>query len=186
MVKTVILLRHGKVDIETKERIDSLAMQEWVKEYDESPLAVDSLPSQKSIEYLHSADYVFSSQLRRTHDSAKVLGVQVNEQNSLFNEADIPIAKIPFFKFCPKTWLIILRLLLLFKVGRTNSSFKASKKRAQKATEHLLLESRAYEKIALIGHGGLNWLISEELKKRGWKPLFPPSNKNWGLRVYTI
>lgn len=186
MPKTIILLRHGKVDIDTKTKIDSLAMQAWVKEYDKSPLAQDSLPTQQSMDYIHSADYIFSSELKRALESAKVLGVEVNECNALFNEADIPTAKIPFFKFRPKMWLIILRLLLLFKIGRTNSSFKASKKRALEATDYLVTQTQAYEKVALIGHGGLNWLIAQELKQRGWKALVSPSNKNWGLRVYTI
>jgi broad specificity phosphatase PhoE len=186
MSKTIILMRHGKVDIDTRARIDALSMKEWVKRYDSSPLNIESRPSQRSIESVCSSEYIFSSQLRRTHDSAKILGVFIDEEDALFNEADIPTVEIPFLKIRPKTWLIILRLLLILRMGKTNSSFQMSKKRAYLAALKLIEKSKEYEKIALIGHGGLNWLIGQVLTENGWRLLSPTSNKNWGLRIYTI
>jgi len=186
MPKTIILMRHGKVDINTEVSIDSLAMQAWVEEYDKAPLSKESLPSQKSIDSVHSAKYVVSSELKRANESANVLKVQVDEYNALFNEADIPAVKIPFLKFRPKIWLIILRFLLLFRLGKMNDSFQLSQKRAKKSAESLVKQAEVSERVALIGHGGMNWLISQELLKRGWKPLGSASHKNWGLRIYTI
>jgi len=186
MSKTIILLRHGKVDMDTEVRIDSLALQAWVEEYDKASLSKESLPSQESIEAVHSAKYVFSSALKRANESAKLLKIQVNESNVLFNEADIPAVKVPFLKLRPKVWLIILRFLLLFRLGKMNDSFQLSQKRAKKAAESLTKQAEVSERVALIGHGGMNWLISKELLKRGWKPLGAASHKNWGLSVYTI
>lgn len=186
MRRTIILIRHGKVDIDTKTTINSLAMREWVKEYDLAPLLNKNTPSKKTLEALEGVEYVFSSRLRRSLDSAEVFGLRVDEENSLFNEAEIPPAQIPFFKFRPKVWLIVLRLLLLLKIGQKNSSFQASKKRATKATEYILKYSTEYNKMVLVGHGGLNWLIGKELEKRGWKPRTKPSTKNWSANLYTL
>jgi len=186
MSKTIILLRHGKVDMDTEVRIDSLALQAWVEEYDKAPLCKESLPSQESIEAVHSGKYVFSSALKRANESAKILKIQVNESDALFNEADIPAVKIPFLKLRPKVWLIILRFLLLFRLGKMNDSFQLSQKRAKKAAESLVKQAEVSQRVALIGHGGMNWLISKELLKLGWRPLGSASHKNWGLRIYTI
>lgn len=186
MSKTIILLRHGKVDMDTEVRIDSLALQAWVEEYDKAPLCKESLPSQESIDAVHSGKYVFSSALKRANESAKILKVQVNESDALFNEADIPAVKIPFLKLRPKVWLIILRFLLLFRLGKMNDSFQLSQKRAKKAAESLAKQAEVSQRVVLIGHGGMNWLISKELLKRGWKPRGSASHKNWGLSVYTI
>lgn len=184
MSRTIVLVRHGKVDLDTKTRIYSNAMQEWVKMYDIAPLCEESKPPDKTHRLVEGANYVISSKLPRSIISAQILGLNVNEQNLLFNELEIPPVKIPFLKFRPKVWLIILRVLVVLRLGESHHAFQASKQRAKKAARYLIEQSDKHEKVVLIGHGGLNWLITKALEQEGWKALLPISHENWGLSVY--
>ena len=128
-MKQIILVRHAKVDIDNTKKIDSLALQEWINEYDTAPIESESLPTEKTITLSQNADIVVTSILRRAIDSARVLGVEVHAQNPLFNEAAIPEIVIPYLKLKPKSWLVVLRLMLLFGLGKKRDitqSFKGT------------------------------------------------------------
>ena len=129
-MKQIILIRHAKVDIDNSQKIDSLALKNWVKAYDMANIHVDSLPTQETRNIAKYADVLVTSSLKRAVDSAKVLGVETFERNALFNEALIPEIHIPFFKQKPKNWLVILRVMLLFGMGKKDASLKASKRQA--------------------------------------------------------
>jgi len=173
-----------KVDVDNTKKIDSISFKKWVNDYDIAPIDPKSLPTNETIHVAKSADIVLTSTLRRTIDSADILGVEVLEQNSLFNEAGIPEVNIPFIKLKPKSWLMILRLMLLLGLGKKDTSLKASKAQASNAAKRLLELSLEYEHIALVGHGGMNWLLGKELKKAGWKLEGKTSHDNWGMTVF--
>jgi hypothetical protein len=100
-MKQIILIRHAKVDIDHSEKINADSLKIWVELYDTANIVTDSLPAQETINVAKSADVLITSSLKRSIDSAKVLGVDIYESNAVFNEALIPDAKIPFLKFKP-------------------------------------------------------------------------------------
>jgi len=161
-MKQITLIRHAKVDIDNAKKIDSLSLQKWVGEYDTAPIVHENMPSTETIALAKNADVVLTSTLRRAIDSAKVLGVEVDEQNKLFNEASIPKIHIPYVKLKPKSWLVILRLMLLLGLGKKETSLKASKTQAKKAAVRLEELSQEYDNVLLVGHGGMNWLIGKQ------------------------
>jgi len=185
MNRQITLIRHAQVDIDNSQKIDSSSLQKWVEAYDTAPIHIESLPSRETIVLVQSADVVVTSTLRRASDSAKVLGVDVYEKNELFNEADIPKVNIPYLKLKPKSWLVILRLMLLLGIGKKDASLKASKAQAKKAAQRLLEFSAEHEHVVLVGHGGMNWLIRQVLVKEGWKLEGKGSHENWGTTVLT-
>lgn len=182
-MKQIIFIRHAKVDINNSEKIGSLSLEKWVNDYDTAPIDKEKKPPTETIGFAKKADVVVSSTLRRAIDSAAELGVEIHEQNSLFNEAGIPEVNIPFLKLKPKAWLVILRTMLLFGLGKNDTSLKASKAQAKSAMLRLLALSVEYESVVLVGHGGMNWLIRKALIKEGWVLDGKASNKNWGLTV---
>jgi len=184
-MKQIILIRHAQVNIDNSQKIDAHSLREWVETYDTAPIHHKSLPSKETISLVQSADVVVTSTLSRTSDSAKVLGVKVYEQNRLFNEADIPNVNIPYVKFKPKTWLVILRLMLLLGLGKKDVSLKTSKAQAKKAAKRLINLSEEYDKVVLVGHGGMNWLIRQVLVKEGCVLEGKGSHENWGATVLT-
>jgi broad specificity phosphatase PhoE len=185
-MKQIILIRHGEVDIEYSRKIDSLELQEWVKRYDNSTVKPTSLPSEQTKIDAQDADIVLTSILRRAIDSAKVLGVEVAEENPIFNEAAIPEVNIPFFTLRPRNWLFILRLLLVAGLGKKERSLKASQMRAQKASAYLIEHTKHYNCVALVGHGGMNWLIRKALLNQGWVLKKSPSNRHWGVTLLEL
>jgi len=182
-VKQITLIRHAKVDIGNSEKINAHALQKWVEAYDVAPIHTESLPSQETIALAQSADIVLTSTLSRAINSAKVLGVKVYEQSNLFNEAAIPKINIPFLKLKPKTWLIVLRGLLLFGLGKKDASLKVSKMQANEAAKRLITFSRKHDHVVLVGHGGMNWLLGKELLKEGWALEGKGSHEHWGVTV---
>ena len=183
-MKQIILIRHAKVDIDNTKKIDSLSLQKWVELYDSAPIVSESLPTKDTITLAENADVVVTSTLRRAIDSAKVLGVEVHTQNALFNEAAIPEIVIPYLTLKPKSWLVILRLMLLLGLGKKETSLKASKVQAKKAAMQLETLIKEHDKVALVGHGGMNWLIGKVLVKKGWELEGKISHENWGSVVY--
>ena len=182
-MKQIILIRHAKVDIDNTKKIDSLSLQKWVELYDSAPIASESLPTEDTITLVQNTDVVVTSTLRRAIDSAKVLGVEVHTQNALFNEATIPEIVIPYLKLKPKSWLVILRLMLLLGLGKKETSLKASKVQAKKAAMQLETLIKEHDKVALVGHGGMNWLIGKVLIQKGWQLDNKVSHENWGVTI---
>ena len=185
-MKQIILIRHAKVDIDNSKKIDSRSLKKWVYAYDTAPIHTDSQPANETLELVQNVDVVLTSTLRRTIDSAQVLGLEVHEQNSLFNEAGIPEVNVPFVKLKPKNWLVILRVLLLLGLGKKDTSLKVSKSQAIKASQKLVVYSKEHDSVVLVGHGGMNWLIRKVLMQEGWVLDGKPSNTNWGVTVLQI
>ncbi|MBA1419943.1 MAG: hypothetical protein FAF03_03535 [Epsilonproteobacteria bacterium] len=184
-MKQIILIRHAKVDIDNAKKIDSLSLQKWVDEYDTASIVHENMPSTETIAFAQKVDVVVSSTLRRAIDSAKILGVEVDEQNKLFNEAIIPKVNIPYVKLKPKSWLVILRLMLLLGLGKKETSLKASKAQAKKAAIRLEELSQGYDDVLLVGHAGMNWMIGKELGKEGWVLDTKTGHGNWGMSLFT-
>ncbi len=180
------LVRHAKVDLESTQKINASALHKWVQAYNNAPIQNMILPPEETLRSVQSTEFIVTSSLRRTHDTADLLGVKIDEQNPLFDEAGLPSIDIPLLKLRPKAWLVLLRMLLIFGIGKNDHSLKASKKQAQKATEHLLSLTQTYDHITLIGHGGMNYLIGKALQKRGWRREGKLSHKNLGVTRYVL
>jgi len=185
-MKQITLIRHAKVDSDNSQKIDALSLQKWVDEYDIAPIHSDSLPSKETVALAENADVLVTSTLSRAIDSARVLGVEVYEQNILFNEADIPQVNIPFLKLKPKSWLVILRVMLLLGLGKKDVSLKASKLKAKEASKRLVELSKEHKHVVLVGHGGMNWLMGKVLVREGWVLEGKGSHENWGVSVLTL
>lgn len=183
-MKQIILIRHAKVIVNEKQKIHAKELIQWVKEYDQAPID-DTKPSHLLYKIVQDTDIVLTSDLKRSIESAKLLGVIPHETNALFNEAGIPDAYLFPFKLRPKTWLFILRSLLLFGFGNKDHSLQASKIQAQKAADYLIEYSQIHNHVTLIGHGGMNWLIHKALIQAGWILTQKPSHQNWGITLLT-
>ena len=179
-MKKITLIRHAKVDIQNAPRIYAQALSTWVNSYDTAEICSKSHPSQAVIHHAKDADIVLCSSLKRSHDSAMVLGVAVHEHNSLFDEVPIPHLQVSMVKLKPKTWLVILRLLLSTRLSIGGHSLQNVTKKAKKTASYLAQLSTYHDNIALVGHGGMNWLTHKALLQQGWKLEGKVSHKNWG------
>jgi len=180
----IILIRHARVLIEDSAKISASQMQTWVDSYNVSPIDT-ALPKSEVVTLIKDADVVIVSSLSRTRDSLKVIDIVPMEQNSLFDELDLPKTKGEFLKLRPRFWLIMLRIMMLLGIGKHNHTFKDAKQRAKEASEYLAKLSKKHDTIALMGHGGMNWLIGKKLDSCGWSCVQKSDgNKNWSYKVY--
>ncbi len=180
-MKQIILIRHAKVDTEHTPALSARELQAWVAYYDHAGIDPDSLPSQEAIDAATNADILLCSTLRRTADSAALLGVVPDEKHAVFNELPLPDIQIPLLKFKAKTWLFILRVLMLSRIPLLKFSWKDAQTQAEKAAESLVSYTEKHHTVTLIGHGGMHWMTQKILRKQGWKLIGSPSHENWGI-----
>ena len=184
-MQKIILIRHAKVLIDSNTKIYAKDMQEWIKSYNQANIDT-TMPSKEVIELIESANFFVSSTLKRSINSLKLLGKEPNLSSPLFNEADIPPTHGKIIKAKPKHWLMFLRVLMLLGIGKGNTSFKRSKQRAKEASNLLIELAKKHKNIALLGHGGINFLIGKELESKGFKCVKKGGgNSNWSYRVYS-
>ncbi|HIQ27192.1 MAG TPA: hypothetical protein EYH42_01660 [Sulfurovum sp.] len=182
----IILIRHAKVLLESKEKISASQMNIWVEKYNNAPIDT-TLPSKEVIQRINDAHFVLASSLSRTVDSLEVIGVEPIEENSLFDEIDLPKTQGFLLKLSPKMWLVLLRLMMLVGFGKKSKVYTEAKHRAKRASDHLIHLANKHESIALMGHGGMHWLLSRELERLGWECIeHSNGSKNWGFKVYHI
>jgi len=180
----IILIRHAKVLLDNTQKKTASQMNTWVEAYNHAPIDI-TLPSKEVVSHIKCADMVLASTLSRTSDSLVVIGVEPTEKNSLFDEIDLPEAKGTWVKLSAKTWLVLLRLMMLAGFGKKSKVYTEAKQRAKRASEYLVELAKKHESVALMGHGGMHWLVSKELERRGWECVEQSGgSKNWGFKVY--
>ena len=180
----LILIRHAKVLLDTTQKISSSQMNTWVEAYNKAPIDT-TLPSKEVIEHIKGANIVLASILSRTADSLALIGVEPREKIPLFNEIDLPKAKGTWLKLSAKTWLIILRLVMLLGFGKKSKVYQEAQQKAKLASKYLIVLAKEHERVALMGHGGMHWLVGKELNALGWKCVEQGGgSKNWGYKVY--
>ena len=176
----IVIVRHAKVKIESIGALDASAMNRWLEAYDAAEIET-VLPEEESMKHLvEESRFLVCSQLPRTSASLKVLGKSADLHDAVFDEIEIPFVTIPWLRLSPKLWLTMIRLLSLAGVGRYGRSLQQSRVRAERATERLIALAEEHERVLLLGHGAMNWLIVKVLKQRGWGEVQKLSLKNWG------
>jgi len=185
-IKEIILIGHAKVGLSDNMKIDSSKVNYWVDRYNFSSLSFTSKPSKETCYIVNKADYLCTSTLLRTINSAKYFEKEVDENNELFNEVGMPSIYIPWLKFKVKNWLIILKLLLFAGKGKGKDALKVSKFRAKKATLNLLKLSEEHNRVVLIGHTGMNNLIYKVLLRQGWELISKTPSDDWGTYRFQV
>jgi len=159
-------------------------MNTWVEAYNHAPIDT-TLPSKEVIRHIKEANILLASSLSRTSDSLAVIDVAPTEKNILFDEIALPEVKGTWLKLSAKTWLVLLRLMMLAGFGKKSKVYTEAKQRAKEASEYLIHLANKHERVALMGHGGMHWLVGKELQRLGWKCVKQGGgSKNWGYKVY--
>ncbi|QEY14710.1 phosphoglycerate mutase family protein [Cellvibrio sp. KY-GH-1] len=180
----VILMRHGKPSLPAQNSVTSEEFKNWIEAYNSAELCKNLTPELKSLEIAKSSSVVICSSLKRSLNSASVLGV--NEISSIeyhLREMEMPWGKITNIKLKPEYWAVIFRILWFLGYSKNSESFKEAKLRAAHAA--LLLESYAKENgsVLFIGHGMLNRFIAKYLVAKGWKITKKVGSNYWEFGV---
>jgi broad specificity phosphatase PhoE len=181
----IILLRHGKPNTPPLKKVSSAEFLEWVEEYNKSGLCQTSEPPAQVLEYIKECKAIVCSDLPRSVESAKALGVgDITLSDALFNEAGMPASNWRILKLSPKVWAVMYRVLWLMGYSNNSESFKEAKARAVLAVNKLTEMAHEHESVLFVGHGVYNRILANELRRSGWSGPKNPGSKHWSIGVY--
>jgi len=171
----IILLRHGKPELELKGRLNASEIKQLIVAYNKS--GIQDSPSKILIKRFNK-HHVICSDLNRSIQSAKKLGFkQIHLTDVLFKEVDMPHFDQSFFKLPTIIWFTLLRTMCLFGFKKNGESFNQAKIRAKQAANKLIALAEKNEKVLLVGHGLMNRLIAKQLRLRHWQGPVSPGKK---------
>lgn len=185
----ITFIRHGKSVCVEKKPITLTEFKEWVGKYDHDGVMEEESYPTESCEKVTKANVVFTSDLTRSIQSAKLLKPDADLiSNPVFREVELPSSTLKFrnVKLRPRYWLVILRLLWFFGYSKDCESIKRAKKRAVNATDLLLKTAKHNDRIVLVGHGFFNMMVAKELQKHGLKGNRKTNPENWKCTTYKL
>ncbi|WP_198022845.1 hypothetical protein [Methylosinus sp. LW3] len=182
MASTIVLIRHGRVAIESDGLFSREDFLRFVEDYDAAPLCPDSRPAEKLTERLRLARGLFASELPRARESARILFLDRDVRyDAMFNEE--PHHVVPWLQFR-------MPLLAWFAWSRVGEAMSPSLHRAVAArgsiaAKRLIVEAH-HGPTALIGHGWVNRFIARSLIESGWRcSLRHGGSEPWFFRLFS-
>ena len=183
----IVLMRHGKPKIENRLRLNAMGFGGWVEEYNAAGVDTACQPTPAAIEQANQCKFVVCSNLPRSLESAKTLGIQqLGVSDPMFREMDMPHAAWRFPKLSVLAWSVIFRLAWVLGYSAGGESFKAAKERARRCAEHLVSLASIHGAVLFVGHGSLNWFIAKHLKSMGWLCAEKLPRKYWEFSVFHL
>ena len=181
----IAILRHGKPEPISENRIPALKFIDWINNYNASSLAESSVPNDSTFAYAKKCKVIVSSSLQRSIDSATALGSEkLLISDGQFIEAGLPSANWKVLNMSPKNWAVVFRVMWLFGYSKNSESYKEEKQRAFEAATKLIELSQVHGQLLFVGHGIFNRLLVKELKHRGWRGPKSPGSTYWSFGVY--
>lgn len=179
----IILIRHGKPDINIKKKIFSNEMALWIEDYDKSEVSEPPPPYLSANNNINNIFFI-TSPLPRALTSLEMMGINPDMTDPLFREAQLPSLNLSFMKLSPMTYVFIFRILWFFGFSKNIESYYSAKSRSKLAAKKLINLSQKESSVYLMGHGIINHLIGHQLAREGFKKTQTLGKNHWKLTVY--
>ena len=191
LVMKIILLRHGRPKVPDLGKLSAYDFYRWIEAYNLATLDCRHKPAQEVVELATACNIIVCSDLRRSLESAKVLGIkEVDYVDALFREFELPCSTNTYWqrgpKLSPRRWAVIYRILWFMGYSSHCESFAAAKHRANKAANILLHKAEHSETVLFVGHSLLNSFIARKLRSKGWQGSISLFNKYWEISVFEL
>ncbi|MGS2777202.1 histidine phosphatase family protein [Robertmurraya sp. GLU-23] len=184
----ISLIRHGRSKWVQNDWITSEQFENWLTRYDDHGVYAEETYPVETQKKLETATMVYTSDLYRSRESAKLLIPTVDiVSDPMFRETELPTLPEPFskIKLQPSGWAVLMRCLWVAGYSRKCESFADAKNRAKQAAEELIRSAEKSQSVVLVGHGFFNILIAKELLQMGWTGAKRPGAKHWQITTYT-
>lgn len=167
MSMKIHLIRHGQPDCPPKESLSRAEFGGWIDAYDAAGIVEDPPAVLRTWFQQTGVRSVFASTLPRAIQSARALVERDNVQSlALFDEAAIAIAPIPF-RMSSASWTTLGRIIWL---SGTPAAERIAQCRVRAASAaDVLIASAAEVETVLVGHGWMNRMIGQHLRKKGFE-----------------
>lgn len=181
----IILLRHGKPDIPDLGKLRASEFQLWIQAYNAAPLNIKSRPSKELIEIASRCNSIVCSNLRRSIDSARLLGEKdIQCIDAIFREFELPYSSFPSPKLSPGVWSVLHRVLWFMGQASHCESLSTAKQRVTSAANILHNKAVSHNTVLFVGHSLLNSFIAKKLIAKGWHGSISIFSKHWEFSVY--
>ncbi len=179
------MIRHGPPAVSLHQRVQGNQFRQFVERYDAANIAYRERPPVAAQQIVATADWVFASHRPRAMHTAQLLGVTVGPTvDPQFREIEFPVDFPRHFRFSALTWSLIALLLWRLGYSSRSESFRRTRQRVCSAADLLEGKSQTAGSVVLVAHGGINRLIAEELRRRGWRGPRRPQSQHWGCTTY--
>ena len=186
-VKTIVLVRHGRIVWPFRTLIPGYGLGEWRRGEDAAPLDTSYRPGAELERLVRTAASLHASSLRRSLESARLLAPAVEPLiDARFREAELPTAIRSGVRLPAKVWAGVARARWFAGWGGMDGVESFRDARARAASAAAILEKHAESRGAavLVGHGLMNILIAGHLRRAGWRGPWLPSQRHWGFGIY--
>ncbi len=182
----IILMRHGKPDVQYYSLLTAKDFKTWIYDYDHVSLCENSYPSPEIISLANNSRVIVCSNLKRSTESAKKLGVQVHRSEPIFREMQIPYISVPIIRLPAKIWSNIFRALWFCGFSKNTESLSKADTRAEHAASELEKIAAENDSVLFVGHRFLNIFIARHLISKGWSGPKNPSPEFWSYGVFEL
>lgn len=181
----IILIRHGRPHIDTAPRTTHREFRSYIDAYEEAGLDPESFPPEELQDLLSELDAVFTSEQKRSRDSARALAPHAELiADPLFAEAPLASPPIPLLRMKVPAWAVMARILWHAGYHPEIENYRRAKSRAMHAADILVKRAHQDGAAALVAHGYFNFLIGRELKRRGFVRSGTHRAQFWNSVVY--
>jgi broad specificity phosphatase PhoE len=182
----IILIRHGQPDIAISPRTSHREFRSYIDAYEEAGLDPDSAPPEELQDLLGELSAVYTSDRRRSHDSARALAPNAELiADPLFAEAPLASPPIPLLRMKVPKWAVVSRILWHAGYHPEIENYRRAKHRAAQAADILIARAHRDGATALVAHGYFNLIIGRELRHRGFHKTGSHRARFWNSVIYT-
>jgi broad specificity phosphatase PhoE len=181
----IILIRHGRPSIAISPRTSHREFRSYIDAYEEAGLDPESMPPEELQDLLREIDAVYTSERRRSLDSARALAPHAELiADPLFAEAPLASPPIPLLKMRVAKWAVMARILWHAGYHPRIEDYRRAKNRAAQAADILTRRARVNGAAALVAHGYFNYIIGRELRRRGFRRTGEHRAQFWNSVMY--
>ena len=183
--KRILLIRHGRPSESLSGSIALNEIESKIARYNEASI-VDR-PSEQLCRKAREFNYVVTSGLIRSIDSAKALGFSTIHQSKVeFGEVKLPYLTRGKFTAPVMFWARLFRILSVFGFSLNGESLFQARRRARSIASSLVHSANQHHSVVFVGHGFINHLVANELRKTGWTGPRKLDSQHWGHGEYQI
>lgn len=181
----IALLRHGKPAIKEPGKLRARELHHWIKSYNSAGIHQNSQPSTAALDLAQKFKTVVCSDLRRSIESAKLLGIEkIDHIDPLFREMGLPYGNWNSPKASLLFWMSMFRVLWFCGYSSNGERFSLAKNRALESAHTLENLAKNQGSVLFVGHGFMNRYISKTLLSKGWSGPKSPGINHWDFGVY--
>ena len=181
---SITLVRHGKPTVSLSEWIAGRSLPSFIDRYNQAGISGNSNPPEATILAVQGATLAFTSDYRRTIETAEQLKLVDPIPDPQFREVNCWINYPSSLPIPVWVWLLLTRVLWPLNLIAAPETYEQAQQRAAQAAQLLSAKAKIYQHLVLVGHGGFNTLISRELRKMGWQGLKQPQLSHWAASTY--